>query len=148
MLREFTKNSTGRLVWACCLMADTQSALREGHQCPRSLSVTTLAQQKVVGDETSDIAMDDTAWLVHERTRKEGRVDKKSSRDSEELRSGSNGPKWLRTGCLRVSSVNALQDPPTREKRASRKVVRNTSNTCLTLARNRERNRSGQEICG
>ena len=73
VLREFTKNSTGRLVWACCLMADTQSALREGHQCPRSLSVTMLAQQKVVGDETSDIAMDDTAWLVHERTRKKSR---------------------------------------------------------------------------
>ena len=79
----------------------------------------------MVGDETSDIAMDDTARLVHERTRKEGRVDKKSSRDSEELSSGSNGPKRLRTGCLRVSSVNALQDPPTRVKRASSKVVQN-----------------------
>ena len=98
----------------------------------------------MVGDETSDIAIDDTARLIHERSRKEGRVDRKSCRDSEELSNGSNGPKRLR----RVSSINALQAPPTRVKRALRKVVRNTSNTCLTLARNRERKRSGQEICG
>ena len=49
--------------------------------------------EQVSGDEASDITMDETARLVHEEARKDGRVDRKTSRGSEELSSGSNGPK-------------------------------------------------------
>ena len=67
----------------------------------------------MAGDEASDIEIDDTARLIHEEARNEGKIDRKTARDFEELSSGSNGPKRLRTGHLRASSVNALQDPPT-----------------------------------
>ena len=90
--------------------------------------------EDMVGEEASDFTMDDTGRLVHEEARKEGRVDRKTARDSEELSSGSNGPKRLITGCLRVSSVNALQVSPQGVKRVPRQVARNTANTCLTLA--------------
>ena len=58
---------------------------------------------------------DDTAPLVHVETRKE-RFNRKTSREPEELSSGSGGPKRMGTGCLRVSSVNALQGPSTRSE--------------------------------
>ena len=71
-------------------------------------------QSKMSVMKPSDITVDDTtARLGHEEAREEGRVDRKTARDSKEVSSGSNGPKRLRTGCLRVSSVNALHYPPT-----------------------------------
>ena len=63
-----------------------------------------------VGVETSDIRMGDTAPLVHEETRRT------HSTEPEELCSGSSGPKRLRTGCVRVSTVNALPTPSTRSE--------------------------------
>ena len=71
--------------------------------------------EDVVGEETSDIMTDDTAPLVHVETRRE-RFNRKTSREPEELSSGSGGPKRMGTGCLRVSSVNALQGPSTRSE--------------------------------
>ena len=58
---------------------------------------------------------DDTAPLFHVETRKE-RFNRKTSREPEELSSGSGGPKRMGTGCLRVSRVNALQGPSTRSE--------------------------------
>ena len=69
--------------------------------------------EEVVGEETSDIMTDDTAPLVHVQTRRE-RFNSETSREPEELSTGSGGPKRRGTGCLRASSVNALQGPSTR----------------------------------
>ena len=71
--------------------------------------------EEVVCVETNDIMTDDTAPLVHEEARRK-RFNKKTSREPEELSSGSREPKRMRTACLRVSSVNALQKPSTRSE--------------------------------
>ena len=63
--------------------------------------------------ETSDEMLEDPLPLVHEEVKRE-RLTKKTSRESMEMSSGSGGPKRMRTSCLRVSSVNALQKPSTR----------------------------------
>ena len=60
--------------------------------------------------ETSDEIMDDLVLLVHEEVTRE-RLTKKTSREPMEVSSGSGGPKRMRTSCLRVNSINALQNP-------------------------------------
>ena len=51
--------------------------------------------------------------LVHEEVKRE-RLAKKTSREPMEVSSGSGGPKRMRTSCLRVSNINAMQKPSTR----------------------------------
>ena len=58
--------------------------------------------------ETSDEMMEDPVPLVHKELKRE-RLTKKTSREPMEMSSGSGGPKRMRTSCLRVSSVNAVQ---------------------------------------
>ena len=71
----------------------------------------------MVGDETSDVAMDDTARLVHEEAKKkEGHFDRQTAEQSEQFSSGCSSPKRLTTGCVRVSGIDALQDPPTKSE--------------------------------
>ena len=74
--------------------------------------------EEVAGAETSDTMADDTAPLVHEgaRREREREIHQETSRGSEELSSGSSDPKRMRTACLCVSSVNALQKPSTRSE--------------------------------
>ena len=63
--------------------------------------------------ETSDEMMEDPVPLVDEELKRE-RLTKKTSRESVEMSSGSSGPKRMRTSCLCVSNVNAVQKPSTR----------------------------------
>ena len=63
--------------------------------------------------ETSDEMMEDPVPLVHEEWKRE-RLSKKTSREPVEMSSSSSGPKRMRTSCLRVSNVNAVQKPSTR----------------------------------
>ena len=57
---------------------------------------------------------DDPDPLVTKGQEERGRFTKKTSREPEELSSGSSDPKRMRTACLRVSSVKSLQKPSTR----------------------------------
>ena len=63
--------------------------------------------------ETSDEMMEDPVPLVHEELKRE-RLTNKTSRDPMEMGSSSSGPKRMRTSCLRVSNVIAVQKPSTR----------------------------------
>ena len=63
--------------------------------------------------ETSDEMMEDPVPLVHEELKRE-RLTKKTSREPMEMSGGSGGAKRMRTSCLHVSSVNAVQKPSTR----------------------------------
>ena len=58
--------------------------------------------------ETSDEMLEDPVPLVHEEVKRE-RLTKKTSREPMEMKSGSSGPKRMRTSCLRVSSINATR---------------------------------------
>ena len=69
--------------------------------------------EEVAGEGASDMMTDDTAPSVHEEAIRE-RFNRITSKDPEELSSGSGRQKRMRTGRLRVSSVNALQKPSTR----------------------------------
>ena len=70
--------------------------------------------ERVVGEETRDIMTDDTAPPVHEETRSE-RINRTLllTRVMGFQQCGS-GPNWMTTGCLCVSSINALQKPSSR----------------------------------
>ena len=64
--------------------------------------------------ETSDEMMEDPLPLVHEELKRE-RLTKKTFREPVEMSSSSSsGPKRMRTSCLRVSNVNAVQKPSTK----------------------------------
>ena len=63
--------------------------------------------------ETSDEMMEDPVPLVHEKVKRE-RLTKKTSREPMEMSSSNTGPKRMRTSCLRVSFINAVQNSSTR----------------------------------
>ena len=64
--------------------------------------------------ETRDEMMEDPVPIVHEEWKRE-RLTKKTSREPVEMSSSSSsGPKRMRTSCLRVSSVDAVQKNSTR----------------------------------
>ena len=64
--------------------------------------------------ETSDEVMEDPVPIVHEDWKRE-RFDKENLQENLwSLSSSSCGPKRMKTSCLRVSNVNAVQKPSTR----------------------------------
>ena len=65
--------------------------------------------------ETSNEMLEDPVPLVHEEVKRE-RLTKKTSREPMEISGGSGGPMRMGTSYLRVSSVNAVQKPSTRNK--------------------------------
>ena len=87
--------------------------------------------EEVVGEETSETMTDDIAPLS--RT---GRFSRKTSREPEELSGWSSEQKRMRTARLRVSSVNALQKPPTSEESiVESREVRNNEDAIKTGAK-------------
>ena len=80
--------------------------------------------------ETSDEMMEDPVPLVHEELKRE-RLTKKTSREPVEMSSSSSGPKRIRTSCLRVSKVNAVQKPSTRTEESIAKQSCKTHQTSV-----------------
>ena len=86
--------------------------------------------------------------LFQEVTRE--RLTKKTSREPAEVSSGSDGPKRMRTSCLRVSSINAMQKPSTRTEESSAKSraehIKHLLETGAVKDWNRDAIKTGAEI--